>query len=149
MIALLVVSFSEACSCFAGVVALLALIVAFWQLSKQVKAIKTNNSIEVLSWFDDPLITDLLWDIDKENKVLEDAIPENVEQTIEKLLNNLDTICTLKKQKGFDPSYFVQMNVDFKNMARNNRVQAVYNKNKDIYPDLDFQMLIDMSEQKS
>lgn len=150
MISILAVACGDLCSCLAVVVsfgalvfAILALIVAKKQLTENVNAVKTANSLEILSWFDDAEIRETLQKIYNENQNVN--TDENVEG-IYSLLFILDTACSLIASGNYDKELLYQLHEDFEQINRNLRVNSVLSGSESRFKQLDFHLLINATQ---
>lgn len=150
MCTLLTMSYGDACSCVAAicsagalVVAILAWRVAKKQLSDSVNALKTANSLEILSWFDEKDIKATLQQMYQENQnVVIDAIDEGILD----LLFILDTACTLIKTSNINIELLSQMHDDFVEINKNKRVECVLNSHRIRFKHLDIPYLIKQTD---
>ncbi len=148
---ILAVRLETACSCFAGIVSLGALLLAFlaWrvakkQLTENVETTKTANSLEILSWFDDPYIRKVLDKIEDRAKL----IKQEDDNGILDLLYMLDTVCSLIKSGRFDKSLLFQMNDLFRKINSDVVAMSIFNSNRTNFTDLSFALLIDSTNKK-
>ncbi len=144
---LLVVACGDVCSCITVIISLGALAIAIlaWRVAKKqltdsVNGVKTANSLEILSWFDDKEIRDVLREIYEENQ---DIQADDEDDRILSLLFILDTACTLIKTGNYDKKLLSQMHEDFEQININHRVLALLNSYRARFPHLDIQWLVD------
>jgi len=144
-------TFETACSCFAGIVSLGTLLIAFlaWrvaknQLTENLETTKASNSLEILSWFDEPYIREVLENIEDRAKMISQVDNKGILD----LLYILDTVCSLIKSGRFDKSLLFQMNDLFRKINSDGATMSVYNINRAYFSDLDFTLLIDSTSKK-
>lgn len=151
MFSLLTFTFETACSCFTGIVSLGALLIAFlaWrvaknQLTENLETTKASNSLEILSWFDDPYIREVLEKIEDRAKM----ITQEDNKGILDLLYILDTVCSLIKSGRFDKSLLFQMNDLFRKINSDVVAMSVFSSKRMNFTDLDFALLINSTNKK-
>lgn len=140
------------CNCIAVIVSLAVLFVAIKalkiakdQLTENGEAVKTANSLEILSWFDEDYIRETLGGIAEKGQKIKTG---EKEKSILDLLYILDTVCTLIKTNKFDKRFLYQMHADFVKIKDDDDVQAVYTNNQAIFTDLDFDYLLKETKDK-
>lgn len=125
---------------------IIALIVVLIQLYLNRKTQKITNSIQILSWFDTPVMAKLLKDIKNEN--LKKCSLTNRDDNID-LLYYLDTICALIKFGGILKKFFYQMNHDFIAIKDNKSIDDLFSDLKGRFPNLNFRYLINKTAPKN
>lgn len=127
-----------------GLLTLIGVLVAIGGIYLTWRSIRASNSIMILNWFDEEPIDRLLSEIHNRNSKKASEV-EGMDE-IMRLLYYLDTTCTLIRSFGVSKKYFGQMKSDFINIKNDEQVQAVYTANAEVFPYLDFDLLIKISK---
>lgn len=122
---------------------LLALVIAIVQLCLNRRTQKISNSIEILSWFDSDSMIKLLEEIEKEN--LNSGNISDKTKILD-LLYYLDTMFELIKHGGVIIQFFYQMNHDFEQIGKNQRVIASLEKYQERFPVLELTKIIELNK---
>jgi len=105
-----------------------------------------KNSFDVLSWFDEEVITKLLDTITAESQHKEDI---KLDKDKVKLLFYLDTVYNLMDKKLIDLKYFYQMHEDFVRISKHAGMQATLDAMRDQLPDLDLKKIAKITKPHS
>ena len=150
MILLCSITWIDYLQAIASISAIALLIPTFIQLGLTIKQLRVTqgtteiqNTLNALSWFDEKEITQLLNRISEENGL---TVHVENEDVIIRLLYYLDTVCTMLKLNQLNKFLIIQMNDDFQQIKRNQKVQQVYEQNKELYKNLDFDLLVNSTQ---
>lgn len=129
-----------------GLFTVIILIIAIVEYVKSQKTIQLRNSLDVLSWFDEEGIGELLEEIFEESHHKEEV---RLDMNRVKLLFYLDTAYDLMDKKRIDLKYFYQMHEDFVRISENSKMIHTLESMRDQLPNLDLNKIAALTKPRS